>query len=87
MDRFLDVVKIDFDENIEKFFRDVEVESIKKSKSQNTLNFYLVSYNIIPYSYLKAVREIIANELFKIDVEKEKELNKNFVNPINLSIK
>ena len=87
MDRLLDVLKIDFDENIEKYFRDVEVESIKKSKTYNTLNFYLVSYNIIPYNYIKAIREIMANKLLNINVEKERENNKDFINPIKLTLK
>ena len=87
MDRLFDVVKIDFDENIEKYFRDVEVECVKKSKNHNTLNFYLVSYNIIPYSYIKAMREIMANKLLNINVEKEKEIDKDFSNPIRLTLK
>ena len=85
MERFLDIVKIDFDENIERYFRDVEVESIKKSKSHNTLNFYLVSYNIIPYNYLKEVRSIMAKNL--LDLNSDDTNSENYANPINLNIK
>ena len=85
MERFLDIVKIDFDENIERYFRDVEVESIKKSKSHNTLNFYLVSYNIIPYNYLKEVRSIMAKNL--LDLNSDDTNSENYANPINSNIK
>ena len=84
MDRFLDVVKLDLDENIERYFRDVEVESIKKNKTHNTLNFCLVSYNIIPYSYIKALKDEMADQL--LDVDKTKSGN-GFTNPIKLNIK
>ena len=84
MDRFLDVVKLDLDENIERYFRDVEVESIKKNKTHNTLNFCLVSYNLIPYSYIKAIREDMANQLLNVNVDDK---DTNFTNPIKLSLK
>ena len=80
----MDAVKVEFDESIERYFRDVEVESIKKSK-HNTLNFCLISYNIIPYSYIKAAREIMASQLFNIDINEEKK--SNFVNPVSINIK
>lgn len=66
MDRFLDIVKVNLGESIEKYFQDVEVESIKKSKTHNTLNFYLMSYNLIPYSYIKATKESLAKSLLGI---------------------
>ncbi|MBR1453133.1 MAG: hypothetical protein IJ593_00585, partial [Lachnospiraceae bacterium] len=87
MDRFLDVVKIDFSENIEKYFRDVEVESIKKSKTHNTLNFYLISQNLIPYMYKKATEEIMTSKLFNVDSAKQNTNDTNFNSPINLNIK
>ena len=81
MDRFLDVVKLDLDENIERYFRDVEVESIKKNKTHNTLNFCLVSYNIIPYSYIKAIKEDMARQLLNGNVDTS---DATFINPIKL---
>ncbi|MBO6119745.1 MAG: PolC-type DNA polymerase III [Lachnospiraceae bacterium] len=87
MDRFLDVVKIDFSENIEKYFRDVEVESIKKSKTHNTLNFYLISQNLIPYMYKKATEEIMTSKLFNVDSAKQNTNDTNLNSPINLNIK
>ncbi len=87
MDRFFDVVKIDLDENIVKYFNDVEVESIKTNKALNTLNFYLVSYNLIPYDNLKALREIMAKKLLNINLEDEKRKNIYFENPIRLNIR
>ena len=84
MDRFLDVVKLDLDENIERYFRDVEVESIKKNKTHNTLNFCLVSYNIIPYSYIKAIKEDMARQLLNGNVDMS---DATFINPIKLNIK
>ena len=84
MDRFLDVVKLDLDESIERYFRDVEVESIKKNKTHNTLNFCLVSYNLIPYSYIKAIKEDMANQLLNVNADNK---DANFTNPIKLNIK
>ena len=85
MERFLDVVKkINFDESIEKYFRDVEVESVKKSSKNNTLNFYLVSYNLIPYSYIKVARIEMAKQLLNINFDDDSDDSKN---PINLIIK
>ena len=86
MDKFFDIVKIDLEENIVKYFNDVEVESIKTNKALNTLNFYLVSYNLIPYDNLKALREIMAKKLLNINLEDEKRKNIYFENPIRLNI-
>ena len=77
MDKFLDVVKINFDSSVERYFESVEVESVKMSKTQNTLNFYLVSSNTIPYNYIKAVKKYMAETMFGVEN----------IKPINLSIK
>ena len=88
MEKFFDAIKIKFkDSNVESYFNDVEVESIKKNNTNNTLNFYLVSYNIIKRDIIKDAEIDMASQLFNIDVKKLQNENNSFSNPINLIFK
>ena len=86
MEKFFDVVKIKFRDNIETYFKDVEVESIKRNKNNNTLNFYLVSYNLIKHEIIKDAEVDLANQLLNIDISLLKKKN-NTINPVKLIIK
>ena len=87
MERFLDVVKVNLGENIARFFSEVEVESVKRSKKTDTLNFYLVSRNYIPYDYIKTARKIMAEQLVNYNEDSVEVINGVKTNPINLIIK
>ncbi len=69
MKKFFDVVKTKLDEDIEVYFQNVEVESIKKTKTSDALNFYLVSKDYIPYDVIKEAEIISAKDLLGIDVK------------------
>ncbi|MBO6134416.1 MAG: PolC-type DNA polymerase III [Lachnospiraceae bacterium] len=85
MKKFFDVVKINFDEDIERYFEEVEVESIKTTKEKKTLNFYLVAKDYIPYDILNAAKREAAVKLFNID--KEEVANEEFKNPIIFNVR
>ena len=65
MKKFFEAVKIELGSDISKYFRDVEVESIKTTKKRDTLKFNLVAKDIIPYDVLIQAKNEITNELFK----------------------
>lgn len=67
MKKFFDVVKVNFEDELEQYFADVEVESIKMTKGKDALNFYLVSKYIIPYDIIEEAEEKTANGLYDRD--------------------
>ena len=67
MKKFFDVVKVNFEDELEQYFADVEVESIKMTKGKDALNFYLVSKYIIPYDIIEEAEEKTANDLYDRD--------------------
>ena len=87
MEKFFDAVKIKFNGNLDSYFKDVEVESIKRNKNTNTLNFYLVSYNLIRREIIKNAEIDMANQLLNIDIKTMQEHNGFFNNPIKLIVK
>ena len=66
MKKFFDVVKVNIDEDIEKYFKEVEVESIKKTRDGKALNFYLVSKDLIPYDVIKRAEKNVILDLFNL---------------------
>ena len=74
MKKFFDVVKVNIDEDIEKYFKEIEVESIKKTKDGKALNFYLVSKDLIPYDVIKRAEKNTVLDLFNLtetDIEND----------------
>lgn len=65
MKKFFEAVRIELGSDISKYFRDVEVESIKTTKKRDTLKFNLVAKDIIPYDAIVKAKNEITNELFK----------------------
>lgn len=80
MERLLDKVKLNLTGEVEKYFRNVEVESIEKSSDNKTLNFSLVSTDIIPYIVVKDARRIFAEQLLNAKFDDESK------NPIIINI-
>ena len=72
MKKFFETVKIKFDVELEKYFKNVEVESVKTTRAKDTLNFYLVSKDIIPYDAIKQAEKRIEKELFDGFIDEEK---------------
>lgn len=85
MKKFSDILKIKLSGNTETYFRDVEVESIKHNNSLNTLNFYLVSYNIISRDIIKNAEKDVANQLLNVDSVKTDD--GDYINPVSFSLK
>ncbi len=83
MKKFSEVVKIKLSHNIETYFKDVEVESIKHNNSLHTLNFYLVSYNLIGRDIIKNAEKDVANQLLNI---KDSDDN-NYDTPVKFNFK
>ena len=57
MKKFFEVVKVNLSDDIAKYFRDVEVESIKTTKNKDALHFYIVSKDIKINNPLKICHE------------------------------
>ena len=87
MKKFSEAVKVKLNSNIESYFRDVEVESIKHNNTSNTISFYLISYNIINRDIIKAAENDVANQLFNINVKDLSDQNNSFINPVRFSFK
>lgn len=85
MKKFLDTLKVNLNDDIEKYFRDVTIESVKKDDAQNTLNFFIVSNDIIPYSFIRDAEDSIANQLLSISLD-DLHLG-NVKNPVHINMR
>ena len=86
MKNFFDVVKVNIDDDIEKYFKKVEVESIKKTKDGKALNFYLVSKDLIPYDVIKKAEHDAILDLFNL-TEEDLLNDENVLNSIKFNVR
>ena len=86
MKKFFDAVKVNIDEDIEKYFKEIEVESIKKTKDGKTLNFYLLSKDLIPYDVIKRAEKNTVLDLFNL-TETDIENDLGLLNSVHFNIR
>ena len=86
MKKFFDVVKVNIDDDIEKYFEEIEVESIKKTKDGKAPNFYLVSKDLIPYDVIKRAEQNTVLDLFHLTMS-DIENNINLLKSVRFNIR
>ena len=69
MQRFLDVVKINFSEDVFKCFDAIEIERVTSNKEKTALNFYVCAHSIIPYRIEKKAIDELSKELRVNDIK------------------
>ena len=87
MKKFFDVVKTKLDEDTEMYFQNVEVESIKKTKNNDALNFYLISHDLIPYDVIKDAEKITARDILNMDIKENADESPKFRCPIRFNFR
>ncbi len=87
MKKFVETLKVKLNNNVERYFKDVEVESIKHFNANNCLNFNLVSYNLISRDIIIDAENDVASQLFDININNIMKENHNFINPIKFNLK
>ena len=87
MKKFVETVKVKLNDNVERYFRDVEVESIKHINETNCLNFNLVSYNLISRDIIIDAENDVASQLFDININSLLKNDQSFINPVRFNFK
>ena len=85
MNKFLDVIKVNFQEETEKYFEDVLVEDVIHDRKTSSMIFNIKSNHIVPYIYIKDAEDEILKEIKKNNFSNVKiNINYNLDNSYDL---